>query len=54
LTDRNGTAVIVHSIHQFIEITEIIRYQGTEYRHKEMGFMKETILELCASQMGKI
>jgi len=46
LTDRNGTAVIlheVHSINQIIETTEIIRYHGTEYRHEEMG-LTETIL----------
>jgi hypothetical protein len=50
-TDRNGTAVIllqVHSVNQIIEITEIIRYHGTEHRHEEMGLTKETILELCS------
>jgi len=51
LTDRNGTAIILHKVHsvnKIIEITEIIRYQGIEYRHEEVGFTKETILGLCS------
>jgi len=39
----------VRSVNKIIEITEI-KYQGTEYRHEEMGFTMET--NLCKS-VGK-